>query len=73
MPAGTGTPYERVEAWCPRRERDVPRGCPGGRLTRDPDVIADEEPRAAVAEALGRPRGRPAGIVEQGGQVEQDS
>ncbi|MFJ4616565.1 TetR/AcrR family transcriptional regulator [Streptomyces sp. NPDC088812] len=62
---GPGTPYERIEAYL-LRERDVLRGCPLGRLTMDPDVVADEELRAPVDETIGWLRGRLAGIVEEG-------
>ncbi|MFJ4276718.1 TetR/AcrR family transcriptional regulator [Streptomyces massasporeus] len=62
---GPGTPYERVEAYL-RRERDVLRGCPVGRLTMDPDVIASPELRAPVDETLDWLRGRIALIVEEG-------
>jgi AcrR family transcriptional regulator len=62
---GPGSPYERVEAYL-RRERDVLRGCPVGRLTMDPDVIASGELRAPVDEALDWLRERLAGIVEEG-------
>lgn len=60
-----GTPYERIEAYL-RRERDVLRGCPVGRLTMDPDVIASDELRAPVDETLDWLRERLAGIVEEG-------
>ncbi|MGV9343684.1 TetR/AcrR family transcriptional regulator [Streptomyces spiralis] len=63
--AGPGTPYERIEAYL-RRERDVLRGCPVGRLTMDPDVVASAELRAPVDETLDRIRERLAGIVEEG-------
>ncbi|MEU0191016.1 TetR/AcrR family transcriptional regulator [Streptomyces afghaniensis] len=62
---GPGTPYERIEAYL-RRERDVLRGCPIGRLTMDPDVIASAELRAPVEETLDWIRERIAGIVEEG-------
>jgi AcrR family transcriptional regulator len=62
---GPGTPYERIEAYL-RRERDVLRGCPIGRLTMDPDVIASAELRAPVDETLDWIRERIAGIVEEG-------
>ncbi|MEV0552229.1 TetR/AcrR family transcriptional regulator [Streptomyces sp. NPDC050597] len=62
---GPGSPYERVEAYL-RRERDVLRGCPVGRLTMDPDVMASEELRAPVDETLDWLRERLAGIVEEG-------
>ncbi len=60
-----GSPYERIEAYL-RRERDVLRGCPVGRLTMDPEVIASDELRAPVDETLDRLRERLAGIVEEG-------
>ncbi|WP_309094604.1 TetR/AcrR family transcriptional regulator [Streptomyces sp.] len=62
---GPGTPYERIEAYL-RRERDVLRGCPVGRLTMDPDVIASAELRAPVDETLDWLRGRIAALVEEG-------
>ncbi len=62
---GPGTPYERIEAYL-RREREVLRGCPVGRLTMDPDVIASDELRAPVAETLAAIRERISGIVEEG-------
>ncbi|WP_067284873.1 TetR/AcrR family transcriptional regulator [Streptomyces jeddahensis] len=60
-----GSAYARIEAYL-RRERDVLRGCPVGRLTMDPDVIASEELRAPVDETLDWLRARLAGIVEEG-------
>ena len=63
--AGPGTPYERIEAYL-RRERDVLRGCPVGRLTMDPDVIASDELREPVDATLDWLRERLAGIVEEG-------
>ncbi|MFD2686679.1 TetR/AcrR family transcriptional regulator [Streptomyces phyllanthi] len=62
---GAGTPCERVEAYL-RRERDVLRGCPVGRLTMDPDVIDSDELRTPVDETLDWLRERLAGIVEEG-------
>ncbi|MBX9360076.1 TetR/AcrR family transcriptional regulator [Streptomyces massasporeus] len=62
---GPGTPHARIEAYL-RRERDVLRGCPVGRLTMDPDVIASPELRGPVDETLDWLRGRIAGIVEEG-------
>ncbi|WP_406369636.1 TetR/AcrR family transcriptional regulator [Streptomyces sp. NBC_00647] len=60
-----GSPYERIEAYL-RRERDVLRGCPVGRLTMDPDVVASDELRAPVDETLDWLLGRLATIVEEG-------
>jgi TetR/AcrR family transcriptional regulator, transcriptional repressor for nem operon len=68
--AGPGTPYERIEAYL-RRERDVLRGCPIGRLTMDPDVIASDELRAPVDETLDWVREQLAGIVEEGKELGQ--
>ncbi|MFQ3556470.1 TetR/AcrR family transcriptional regulator [Streptomyces gramineus] len=62
---GPGTPYERIEAYL-RRERNVLRGCPVGRLTMDPDVVASDALRAPVDETLDRIRELIAGIVEEG-------
>ncbi|MGW5614106.1 TetR/AcrR family transcriptional regulator [Streptomyces sp. NPDC003877] len=62
---GPGTPYERIEAYL-RRERDVMRGCPVGRLTMDPDVMASAELRAPVDETLDWLRRRIAALVEEG-------
>ncbi|MGV9880151.1 TetR/AcrR family transcriptional regulator [Streptomyces sp. NPDC003006] len=63
--AGPGTAYARIEAYL-LRERDVLRGCPVGRLTMDPDVIASDELRAPVAETLDWLRDRLAAILEEG-------
>ncbi|MER8045889.1 TetR/AcrR family transcriptional regulator [Streptomyces sp. NPDC094032] len=62
---GEGSAYARIEAYL-LRERDVLRGCPVGRLTMDPDVVADAELRAPVDETLDWLRGRLAGIVQEG-------
>ncbi|KRD02185.1 TetR family transcriptional regulator [Streptomyces sp. Root264] len=62
---GPGTPYERIEAYL-TRERDVLRGCPLGRLTMDPDVIADEALREPVDETIDGIRELIAHIVEEG-------
>ncbi|MFH0518089.1 TetR/AcrR family transcriptional regulator [Streptomyces sp. M41] len=62
---GPGSPYQRIEAYL-RREREVLRGCPIGRLTMDPDVMASDELRAPVDETLDWLRERLAGIVEEG-------
>ena len=61
---GPGTPYERIKAYL-RRERDVLRGCPIGRLTMDPDVIASDELRAPVDETIDwiRERRHPTGSL----------
>ncbi|MFD1661677.1 TetR/AcrR family transcriptional regulator [Streptomyces caeni] len=62
---GPGTPYERIEAYL-RRERDVLRGCPIGRLTMDPDVVGSDDLRGPVDETIDWLRERLAEIVEEG-------
>jgi AcrR family transcriptional regulator len=62
---GDGTAYERIAAYL-LRERDVLRGCPVGRLTMDPEVIASAELRAPVDETIDWLRGRLAEIVQEG-------
>ncbi|MFD9434627.1 TetR/AcrR family transcriptional regulator [Streptomyces sp. NPDC060002] len=62
---GPGTPYERIAAYL-TRERDVLRGCPIGRLTMDPEVIASDELRAPVDDTIDRIRERIAHLVEEG-------
>ncbi|QXE38243.1 TetR/AcrR family transcriptional regulator [Streptomyces sp. GMY02] len=62
---GGGSAYDRLSAYL-LREREVLRGCPVGRLTMDPDIIADDTLRAPVDETIGWLRGRLAGIVEEG-------
>ncbi|MFE5486064.1 TetR/AcrR family transcriptional regulator [Streptomyces sp. NPDC056527] len=62
---GGGSAYARLEAYL-LRERDVLRGCPVGRLTMDPDVVASAELRAPVDETLDWLRGGLAGVVQEG-------
>ncbi|MFJ8309973.1 MULTISPECIES: TetR/AcrR family transcriptional regulator [unclassified Streptomyces] len=62
---GEGTAYERIAAYL-LRERDVLRGCPVGRLTMDPEIIASAELRAPVDETIDWLRSRLAGIVQEG-------
>ncbi|WP_242578663.1 TetR/AcrR family transcriptional regulator [Streptomyces sp. MST-110588] len=63
--SGDGGAYERVRAYL-LRERDVLRGCPVGRLTMDPDVIADPALRQPVFETLDWLRGRIGDILAEG-------
>ncbi|MFE5945962.1 TetR/AcrR family transcriptional regulator [Streptomyces sp. NPDC056480] len=63
--SGDGTAYARIEAYL-LRERDVLRGCPVGRLTMDPEVVADPVLRAPVDEVLGRLRARLAEVAQEG-------
>ncbi|MFJ4716755.1 TetR/AcrR family transcriptional regulator [Streptomyces sp. NPDC088785] len=60
-----GPAYDRIASYL-LREREVLRGCPVGRLTMDPDVIASEALRAPVAETIAHVRDRLAAIVEEG-------
>ncbi|WP_435971409.1 TetR/AcrR family transcriptional regulator [Streptomyces sp. Qhu_M48] len=62
---GEGTAYSRIEAYL-LRERDVLRGCPVGRLTMDPEVVAEPALRAPIDEVIGRLRIRLAEVVQQG-------
>jgi AcrR family transcriptional regulator len=62
---GPGTAYERIAGYL-LRERDVLRGCPVGRLTMDPDVLADDRLREPVEVTLDWLRGLLASIVEEG-------
>ncbi|MEV5605040.1 TetR/AcrR family transcriptional regulator [Streptomyces sp. NPDC052299] len=60
-----GSAYERISAYL-LRERDVLRGCPVGRLTMDPDIVASDELREPVDETIAWLRDRLAGIVREG-------
>ncbi|MEU2250807.1 TetR/AcrR family transcriptional regulator [Streptomyces sp. NPDC019224] len=60
-----GSAYERISAYL-LRERDVLRGCPVGRLTMDPEIIASDELREPVDETITWLRGRLAAIVREG-------
>jgi TetR/AcrR family transcriptional repressor of nem operon len=60
-----GTAVERLTAYlC--RERDVLRGCPIGRLTQDPDVMATLALRAPIEETFAWLRARLATVVQEG-------
>ncbi|WP_350279252.1 TetR/AcrR family transcriptional regulator [Kribbella sp. HUAS MG21] len=63
--AGDGTASERISAYL-GRERQVLKGCQVGRLAADPDVVADPELRAPVAETFEWLRGRLAEVVAEG-------
>lgn len=60
-----GTATERIGGYL-GRERDVLRGCRIGRLAADPDVVADPELRAPVAQTFGWLRDRLAEVVADG-------
>ena len=63
--SGPGSPVERIGAYL-RREREVLKGCPIGRLTGDPQIAADPVLRAPVGEALGAVADRLAEVVAEG-------
>src|SRR5215468_2418028 len=60
-----GTATERISGYL-EREREVLRGCRIGRLTADPDVMADLDLRAPVAETFAWLRTRLAEVVAEG-------
>ncbi|MET8050893.1 TetR/AcrR family transcriptional regulator [Streptosporangium sp. NPDC005286] len=60
-----GTSVDRITAYL-RRERDVLKGCPIGRLTQDPDIMADPTLRAPVDETLAWLRERLAEVLAEG-------
>jgi AcrR family transcriptional regulator len=62
---GPGSALDRITAYL-RRERDVLKGCPIGRLTQDPEVLADERLRGPVGETLGWVRRRLAEVLAEG-------
>jgi TetR/AcrR family transcriptional repressor of nem operon len=63
--SGDGSVVERIAAYL-RRERDVLRGCPVGRLTQDPDVMADDQLRGPVEETFAWLTDRLAGLLAEG-------
>ncbi|CCB74551.1 MULTISPECIES: TetR/AcrR family transcriptional regulator [Streptomycetaceae] len=60
-----GTARRRIAAYL-GRERDALRGCPVGRLTMDPDIVASDELRAPVDELFDWLRHRLAEVVREG-------
>ena len=63
--ASSGTATERITHYL-ERDREVLRGCRIGRLTADPDVMADPTLRAPVDETFRWLRGRLAEVVAEG-------
>ncbi|MFD9407625.1 TetR/AcrR family transcriptional regulator [Streptomyces sp. NPDC059989] len=63
--AAPGSAPERITAYL-RREREVLKGCPVGRLTQDPDVMADPALRRPVVETFAWLRERLAGVLAEG-------
>jgi AcrR family transcriptional regulator len=62
---GPGSVAERVSRYL-RRERAALRGCPVGRLTMDPDVMADQELHRPVENAFATVRERLAALLDKG-------
>ena len=62
---GPGTVTERITRYM-RRERAALRGCPVGRLTMDPDVMADPDLRRPVEDAFATVRDRLARVIDEG-------
>jgi len=62
---GPGTAYQRIAAYL-LRERDALRGCRIGRMTQDPEVLADPRLRAPVEETFAWLRGRLAELIAEG-------
>lgn len=65
--SGDGTATERISGYL-ERDRDVLKGCRMGRLTTDPDVMADPRLRAPIDETFGWIRARLAEIIAEGKQ-----
>jgi AcrR family transcriptional regulator len=63
--SGPGSATEKISGYL-ERERDVLRGCRIGRLTADPDVMADPELRAPIDETFTWLRTRLAEVVAEG-------
>ncbi|MES9542157.1 MULTISPECIES: TetR/AcrR family transcriptional regulator [unclassified Actinomadura] len=63
--SGPGPALDRLAAYL-HRERDVLRGCPIGRLTQDPDVMATPALRGPVEETFAWLRARLAAVVREG-------
>lgn len=59
---GPGSTLDRITAYL-RRERDVLKGCPIGRMTQDPDVVTSADLRQPLADTFGWLRGRLTEIV----------
>lgn len=62
--SGPGSAFERISAYL-LREREVLRGCPVGRLTQDPEIVADSRLRQPVEEMFGWLRGRLAEVIAE--------
>jgi AcrR family transcriptional regulator len=63
--SGDGTSTQKITNYL-RRDRDVLKGCRMGRLTSDPDLMADPVLRAPVAETFQWIRSRLTEIIAEG-------
>jgi AcrR family transcriptional regulator len=63
--SGPGTALERIAAYL-RREREVLRGCPIGRLAADPDIVDSAVLRQPLADTFSSLRGELADVVRAG-------
>lgn len=70
--SGPGTALERIATYL-RREREVLRGCPIGRLTQDPDVMAVPVLREPVEATFAWLRTRLASVLAEGADTGQVS
>ena len=70
--SGPGTAVERITAYL-RREREVLKGCPIGRLTQDADVVADPALREPVEETFSWLRGRLSEVLSELPAVDGDA
>jgi AcrR family transcriptional regulator len=66
--AGPVSALDRISAYL-RRERDVLKGCPIGRLTQDPDVMTTAVLREPVEQTFTWLRGRLASVVAEAVQT----
>ena len=63
--SGPGSALSRISAYL-LREREVLRGCPVGRLTQDPEIIASPRLRQPVEETFAWLRSRLAEVIAEG-------
>jgi AcrR family transcriptional regulator len=66
--AADGTSTQKITGYL-RRDREVLKGCRMGRLTSDPDVMADPVLRAPIDETFGWIRARLAELIAEGKQT----
>ncbi|WP_448874987.1 TetR/AcrR family transcriptional regulator [Desulfobulbus propionicus] len=63
--SGPGSAYERIEAFM-MQERKVLQGCQLGRLTQDPEIVANPDLHRPVDQTFGWLRHRLAEVIVQG-------